>query len=415
MIIKRDLYLSKIIERKHNGLIKIVTGIRRCGKSFLLNELFVTHLERSGVPKDHIIQLSLEGLMNQAYRDPVTAYKFITENIRDSEIHYVIIDEVQMMKDFTEFLTGLLQIRNLDVYVTGSNSRFLSSDIATEFRGRGDVIQLHPFRFSEFASAYSSREEAWDDYFTFGGMPLVLSYKSRESKEEYLSNLFNSTYLKDIVERNNLQGESNLEELINVLASGIGSYTNPTKLEKTFLSAKNENISHNTIDHYISCLQDAFIISKAQRYDVKGKKYIGTPYKIYFEDIGLRNARLNFRQVEENHIMENILYNDLAARGYRVDVGTAEGFSRDEMGKTIRKEYEIDFVINRGSEKYYIQSAYRIPDERKMIQEKKSLLQAKDAFRKIIISGNYMKQKIDEDGIIHIGLLNFLMDDRMPG
>ncbi|EUB16280.1 AAA domain protein [Shuttleworthella sp. MSX8B] len=413
MIIQRDLYLNRLIERQHNGLIKIITGIRRCGKSYLLNELFVAYLKDQGVPADHIIQISMEGVGNRPYRDPVYTYKTIKKKVLDSSMYYVIIDEVQMMTDFTDVLNGLMQIRNADVYVTGSNSKFLSSDIATEFRGRGDMIQVHPLRFAEFVTAYEDRQEAWDDYFSYGGMPLVLSYKNATGKEEYLSELFASTYAKDIVERNHLRNAGNLQELVNVIASGIGSFTNPTKLEKTFLSVKKEVFPHNTIDHYINCLEDAFIVSKAHKYDVKGRKYIGTPYKIYFEDVGLRNAQLNFRQIEENHIMENILFNELRIRGFRADVGVVECFSKDTNGKTIRKDYEVDFVVNRGSERYYIQSAYEMASQGKIEQEKNSLTRIGDSFKKIIVVKGYMKPKIDEDGIVRIGLINFLLDDHI--
>lgn len=297
MIIRRDLYLKKLLERKHNRLVKIVTGLRRCGKSFLLNTLLVAELKNTGVADDHIICLSLEGLMNSQYRDPEFTYQHIASLMKDSSMYYIIIDEIQMMDRFVEFLNSLILIPNADVYVTGSNSRFLSSDIATEFRGRGDVVQLHPLRFSEFLSAYDGDKlDAWDDYFIYGGMPQILSYQSNESKAEYLQQLFQNTYTRDLVERNKLRNENNLDELFNVIASATGSFTNPSKLEKTFRSVKQVSFPRATIDFYIRCMEDAFLVSKAQKYDVKGKQYIGTPYKIYFEDVGLRNARLNFRQ-----------------------------------------------------------------------------------------------------------------------
>lgn len=413
MVINRDIYLNRLIERKHNGLIKVVTGIRRCGKSFLLNELFTEHLLSAGITPDHIISITTEGIENIKYRDPEYTYNFIKESIIDNNMYYIIIDEVQMMDAFTEVLNSLSHIKNTDIYVTGSNSRFLSSDIATEFRGRGDVIQVHPLRFAEFMTAYEDRQAAWDDFYTYGGMPQVLSYSSSEGKEAYLTDLFNSTYIRDIVERNKIKKERTLDELIDILASGIGSYTNPTKLQNTFKSVRSESFPHSTIDSYIDCLVDAFIVSKAQKYNIKGKKYIETPYKIYFEDVGLRNARLNFRQVEENHIMENIIYNDLVARGYKVDVGIVEFFSKDASGKTIRKDYEVDFVVNRGSEKYYIQSAFEIPSAEKMRQETNSLRRLPDSFRKMVVIKDYMKPKIDEDGIYKVGLINFLLADNI--
>lgn len=413
MRIMRDIYLNKLIERKNNGLIKIITGIRRCGKSFLLNELFTEHLRDSGISDDHIIKITLEGIANKKYIDPEYTYKYIQEHMTDSGTYYIIIDVVQMMNDFVDVLNGLLILKNTDVYVTGSNSRFLSSDIATEFRGRGDVIQMHPLRFKEFLTAYDDRDEAWDDYVTYGGMPLVLNYKTEASKQNYLIDLIKSTLIRDVIDRNGLRNEDNFEELLNILASGIGSLTNPTKLENSFRSAKNNSFPHSTIDRYIGYLADAFIISKSDRFNVKGKRYIGSPYKIYFEDIGLRNAKLNFRQIEENHIMENIIYNELRIRGYRADVGVVEYYKKDENGKTERCDYEVDFVVNRGSERYYIQSAFEIPDEEKMRQEKKSLLKINDSFKKIIIQRGYMKPRIDEDGIVQMGIINFLLDDNV--
>ncbi len=412
MLVERSLYLNKLIERKHNRLIKIVTGIRRCGKSFLLNELFVAHLTDSGVDENHIIRLSLEGVQGMPYRDLSYTFQYITDLITDKKMYYIILDEIQMMDDFVELLNGLIQIKNVDVYVTGSNSRFLSSDIATEFRGRGDVIQMHPLRFSEFLSVYEGdRQDAWDDYFTYGGLPQLFAYSSKESKIDYLKTLFDTTYKRDIIERNKIRNEEKLDILLDVISSNIGSYTNPTKLEKTFKSEMKVNFSHSAIDNYLDCLEDAFLIRKAHKYNIKGKHYIGTPYKIFFEDVGLRNARLNFRQIEENHIMENILYNELCIRGYSVDVGIVEQFGKDKNSKTIRKEYEVDFVVNRGSERYYIQSAFKMNDSSKVQQEKKSLENIDDSFKKIIVQKDYLKPKIDENGIIRMGLMNFLLDD----
>ena len=411
-MIERKLYLDKLIERKQNRLIKIVTGIRRCGKSFLLNEIFVRHLLENGVHESHIIRISMEGASGIPFRDLSHTFQWIKDQMTDEDMYYIILDEVQMMDDFIELLNGLLLIKNADVYVTGSNSRFLSSDIATEFRGRGDVIQMHPLRFSEFLSAYDGdRLDAWDDYFTYGGLPQLFTYSTEESKADYLKTLFHATYTRDILERYQLRNEAKLNDLLNVISSSVGSFTSPSKLERTFRSEKNESFSHSAIDRYLDCLEDAFIISKVQKYDVKGKRYIGTPYKVYFEDVGLRNARLNFRQIEESHIMENILYNELRIRGYSVDVGAVEHFGKDKSGKTIRKGYEIDFVVNKGSERYYIQSAFAMDRAEKILQEKASLRNIEDSFRKIIVQKDYLKPKIDEDGIVRIGLMNFLLDD----
>ncbi len=411
MRIRRDLYLKRLVERERNGLIKVVTGIRRCGKSFLLNELFTEHLRARGVGEDHIVRLSLEGIANVKYRDPETAYAYITGQLRDSNTHYVIIDEVQMMRDFTEVLNGLLLLGNADVYVTGSNSKFLSADIATEFRGRGDVVQVHPLRFAEFVTAYDDVYDAWDDYVVCGGMPLVLSYASREGKQEYLRGLFATAYTRDIVERYKLRGEKNLEELLDVIASSVGAFVSPAKLERSFNSVKNENLTRDTIARYTDCLEEAFIVSKARRFDLKGRRYIGTPFKLYFEDVGLRNARLNFRQTEENHIMENIIYNDLRARGCAVDVGSVEYYGKDASGKTVRTTGEVDFVVNLGSRRCYIQSAWEIPSAEKLEQEKRSLVKAGDSFKKMIVVRGAMKPNIDEDGVVRVGAINFLLDD----
>ena len=414
MQIRRDLYLQRLIERKHNGLVKIVTGLRRCGKSYLLNELFVQHLLETGVRRDQIITLTMEGLENRRFRDPEQAYQHICAQLTDpTAMHYVIIDEVQMMDDFVEVLASLLHKGNVDLYVTGSNSRFLASDIATEFRGRGDVVRLHPLRFSEFATAYADRLEAWDDYLVYGGMPQILSYTTNQAKQEYLANLFAATYTRDLMERNGIRREAPLEDLLNVLASGIGSLTNPTKIERTFASAAHQSLSHTTIERYIGGLEESYLVARAKRYDVKGRRYIGSPYKIYFEDVGLRNARLEFRQTEESHLMENILFNDLRARGFSVDVGVVEGFSRSEDGKTVRSGLEIDFVVNRGSERFYIQSALRMDSDSKIAQEKASLRRIPDSFKKLIVVGGYMKPRIDEDGIVRVGVINFLLDDSL--
>ena len=372
--IERPLYLSQLQERKHNGLVKVITGIRRCGKSYLMNTLFRGALEEAGVPEDHIIAFAFDSaedlaaigedlLEIQASRRKVNPHKFIAyiqNKIAGEGMHYLLLDEIQLLDSFEAVLNGYLRRPNIDVYVTGSNSRFLSSDIATEFRGRGDVVRVHPLRFSEFVSAYADRYEAWDDYRAYGGMPLVLSYPTPGGKSAYLKDLFALTYIRDVADRNNLRSDAKLSELLDVVASSSGSYVNPTKLENTFRSVRNEAMAHSTIDAYLGFCEDAFLLEKAMRFDLKGKRYIGTPYKVYFEDIGLRNSRLNFRQQDKGHVMECVLYNDLRARGLNVDVGVIEGFAKDASGKTVRKTHEVDFVVNRADERVYIQSAYSL-------------------------------------------------------
>lgn len=412
MEIKRDLYLNKLIRKKNNGLIKIVTGVRRCGKSYLLFNLFHNHLLEEGVEEDHIIEVALDDRSNKELRDPDNMLKFVKERIVDKETYYIILDEVQLLDEFEDVLNSFLHIRNADIYVTGSNSKFLSSDLITEFRGRGDEIRIYTLSFREFVSVYDgSLDEAWDEYFNYGGLPLILSMETVEDKVEYLTSLFQKVYLSDIVERNKVRNRDELDELVDILASAIGSLTNPSKLAKTFKSVKGKVISDKTLKTYIDYLIDAFLISKAKRFDIKGKRYIGSPAKYYFEDIGLRNARLNFRQVEITHIMENIIYNELRIRGYKVDVGLVEHYSTGKDGKRQKKQLEVDFVATKGSEKYYIQSAFAMNNEEKIAQEQRSLVHISDSFKKIIIVADNIKVRRNEEGITTMGLRNFLLDE----
>lgn len=411
MEIKRDVYLNKLIRKKKNGLIKVVTGVRRCGKSYLLFRLFHDHLLDAGVPKDHIIEVALDDRSNKALRDPDATLQYVKEKIRDKKDYYIVLDEVQYLNEFEDVLNSLLHIRNVDIYVTGSNSKFLSSDVITQFRGRGDEIHVYPLSFLEYTSAWQGTlEEAWDDYLVYGGLPLILSMEAQEDKAEYLRALFQKVYISDIVERHSVRNKAELDELVDVLASAIGSYTNQNKLAKTFKSTKGKTISDKTIKNYIDYLIDSFLISKATRYDIKGRKYIGSPSKYYFEDVGLRNARLGFRQVEPTHLMENVIYNELRIRGYHVDVGVVEHYATNEDGKRGKKQLEVDFVATRGSEKYYLQSAFAMPTADKMNQERRSLLSIPDSFRKMIIVGDNIKVRRDENGIITVGLRNFLLD-----
>ena len=404
--IERNLYLNKIINRRENGLIKIITGIRRCGKSYLLDPLFKNYLLADGVKEDHIIKLELDRVENEKYRDSKALNEYIRSLIKDKDMYYVILDEIQLVKGFEFVLNGLLYEKNIDVYVTGSNSKFLSSDIITEFRGRGDQIKVNPLSFAEFLSAFNGdKYEAWNEYVTYGGMPLILSKKNDEEKSQYLKELFEQTYIKDIVERNNIQRIDILDSLINMLASSVGSLTNPQKLFDTFKSNGEKELSLNTINSYIADIEDSFIVNKSTRYDIKGKKYIQTPQKYYFSDIGLRNARLNFRQQEENHLMENIIYNELLIRGYNVDVGVVE--VREE-GK--RKQLEVDFVCNLGNKRYYIQSALNLDTKEKTIQESRSLNNIGDSFKKIIIVKDNIKLWRTDDGIVIMGIQEFLLN-----
>lgn len=410
--IARDKYLRDLINRMNNGMIKVVTGIRRSGKSYLLFKLFYEYLLSQGVLESHIIKIELDQRKNRIYRDPDVILDYIETLIEDDKQYYILLDEVQMLNDFEEVLNSLLHISNVDIYVTGSNSKFLSKDVITEFRGRGDEIHVFPLTFKEFMQVYDGdMYRGFADYIVYGGLPLISTMKTETQKVNYLTNLFNETYLKDIIERNHIEKTQELENLINVLASAIGSLTNPPKIQATFKSSIGSAISINTIRQYIEYLEDAFIISKAQRYNVKGRKYIGTPLKYYFEDIGLRNARLGFRQVEETHLMENIIYNELRYRGYSVDVGVVEKREMSENGKQIRKALEIDFVANLGSQRYYIQSALSMPTPEKQIQEKTSLINVADSFKKIIIVKDIVNVKRDENGIVTMSTYDFLLKE----
>ena len=405
--IKRDVYLNKLISRKENGLIKIITGIRRCGKSYLLDPLFKNYLLESGVKEDHIIKLELDKEENKKFRDSHELNEYIKSLIKDKNMYYILLDEIQMVGGFESVLNSFLYERNLDVYVTGSNSKFLSSDIITEFRGRGDEIKVFPLSFSEYIESFrGDKQDAWNEYVLYGGLPLIFSKKTDEEKSKYLKDLFDQTYIKDIIERNNIQRVDILDSIINILASSVGSLTNPQKMFNTFISNGEKEISLNTINSYIKYIEDSFIVNKSERYDVKGKKYIQTPQKYYFSDIGLRNARLNFRQQEENHIMENIIYNELIIRGYNVDVGVVE--VRDENKN--RKQLEVDFVCNLGNKRYYVQSALNLDTREKTIQEERPLMNINDNFKKIIVVKDNMKHWMTEEGILVIGIQEFLLN-----
>lgn len=413
MEIRRDTYLKKLINRMHNGMIKVVTGIRRSGKSYLLFTIFKDYLLSKGVDEEHIISIELDRLENKKYRNPYVILEHIRSQLIDSKDYYIFLDEVQLLDQFEDVLNSLLHIKNVDVYVTGSNSKFLSKDIITEFRGRGDEVHVYPVSFREYMTVFNGdKYEGWSSYVRFGGLPLTVTMNSDEQRVEYLTRLFEETYIKDIIERNHIEKKQELNDLINVLASGIGSLTNPSKIVATFNSVIQSDISLNTVRSYIEYLEDAFIISEANRYDVKGRKYIGTPLKYYFEDVGLRNARLGFRQVEETHLMENIIYNELRVRGFSVDVGVVMKRKRTKAGVQEKKQLEIDFIANQGSRRYYIQSAFSIPDEEKREQEKASLINVGDSFKKIIIVKDVVKPWHDDDGILTISLYDFLLDEK---
>ena len=404
--INRDSYLKKLIDRKENNLIKIITGIRRSGKSYLLDPIYKNYLLDNGVDNNHIIKIDLDLRANKKFLDPDYLDNYVRNSIRDEKVYYCLLDEIQNVPDFESVLNGFLKIPNLDVYVTGSNSKFLSSDIITEFRGRGDEIRVYPLTFSEFLNAFDgTKEEAWNSYIMFGGLPLILNQKTYEQKRNYLISLFNTTYLKDTIERNNINRVDVLDSLINLLSSSIGSLTNPKKISDTFISSGFKDVSINTISSYLNCLLDSFIIEKVERYDVKGKKYISTPSKYYFSDIGLRNARINFRRMEENHIMENIIYNELLSRGYNIDVGVVE-----VREGNIRKQLEVDFVCNQSDKRFYIQVALNLDTREKTIQEEKSLLNINDNFKKIIVVKDNILKWYTEEGILVIGLQEFLLN-----
>ena len=411
MEIRRDIYLNKLISKKHNGLIKVVTGMRRCGKSYLLFNLFKEYLVNEGVNENHIIEIAFDSFENRKYRDPEVLFPYLMEKIADKEMYYVLLDEVQMLDDFESVLNSLGRKKNVDVYVTGSNAKFLSKDIITEFRGRGDEVHMYPLTYSEFMSVYDGdKQEGWRDYVLFGGIPLVLGFETADQKSDFLKSLFEETYISDITGRNNIRNKAGLEELLNILSSAIGSLTNPSKLSATFKSVKNKTISKETIIKYIDYLKDSFLIDSAIRYDIKGKKYINTPSKYYFTDLGLRNARLNFRQVEETHAMENIIFNELKVRGYNVDVGVVVMNEVDKNGKKIRKQLEVDFVCNKGSKRFYIQSAYALPDKEKMEQEQRSLVNTGDGFKKIIITKDAVAPLYNDEGILVMSVYDFLLN-----
>ena len=412
MEIKRDRYLNLLISKKHNGLIKVITGMRRCGKSYLLFTLFKDYLISKEIEKNHIIEIAFDAYENKQYRDPDVLYPYLKEQIKDDGMYYVLLDEVQLLGEFEAILNSLTRMKNVDVYVTGSNARFLSKDVITEFRGRGDEVHMYPLSFAEFMSVYpGTKQDGWNEYMLYGGLPLVLSFTTPDQKIAFLKWLFEETYISDIVGRHNIRNKAELEELLNILSSAIGSLINPEKLAATFRSAKNKKISSNTIKKYIDYLCDSFLIDSAVRYDVKGKKYIDTPVKYYFTDMGLRNARLNFRQLEETHSMENIIFNELKVRGFNVDVGVIMQYDTNEKGNSIRKQLEIDFVCNKGSKRYYIQSAYAIPDQAKMEQEQRSLMLTGDFFKRIIITKDTPAPYYNENGVLIMSVYDFLLNE----
>lgn len=410
--IKRDYYLNKLIAKKHNGLIKVITGLRRCGKSYLLFTLFKQYLHSCEVEENHIIEIAFDSFENKKFRDPEVLYPYIKAQILDDRMYYILLDEVQLLDEFEAVLNGLMRISNVDVYVTGSNARFLSRDIITEFRGRGDELHMNPLSFGEFMSVYAGNKyDGWNEYVLYGGLPPVVLLPTPEQKIELLKRLFDETYVNDIVGRHKIRNKDEFEELINTLSSGIGSLTNPKKLADTFKTKKRIKISVNTVKSYLDYLCDAFIVSRATRYDIKGRRYIDTPQKYYFSDIGLRNARINFRQLEENHTMENILFNDLVRRGFNVDVGLVPVAGKDADGKSVRKQLEVDFVCNKGSRRYYVQSAFAISDDEKMQQESNSLRRIDDNFKKIIVVKDTPAPWYTEDGILVISVYDFLLNE----
>lgn len=412
MEIKRDYYLNKLISKKNNKLIKIVTGIRRSGKSYLLDPIFKNYLLNDGIDENHIIKLELDSIENEEYTDPKKLYEYVMEKVIDNDTYYIILDEIQKVKNFESVLNSFLRKTNLDVYVTGSNSKFLSSDIITEFRGRGDEIRIYPLSFSEFMSVYDGNEiNGLNEYIIYGGLPLITTFKSAEEKIDYLNLQKNNVYINDVIERNDIKNDEELKTLIEIISSSIGSLTNPTKLYNTFISKGNKNITNKTIALYLKYLEESFLIEKAKRYDVKGRKYIETPSKYYFVDIGIRNSLINFRQLEKNHIMENIIYTELRRRGFNVDVGIVEKRNNLESGKKDYIQLEIDFVANKGSDKYYIQSAYSIEDNSKREQELQSLLNVGDSFKKMVIVYDSFIKWQDDNGIIYISIYDFLLNE----
>ncbi len=409
MIIERKKYMQQLVQSKHNGLVKIITGIRRCGKSFLLFNLLKSQLEKEGIDKEHIIEMAFDDFANREYRDPEKFYQYVKAQIKDGRMYYVLLDEVQMMEQFEDVLNGLLHIPNVDVYVTGSNAKFLSKDIITEFRGRGYQIHVSPLSFSEFMTTYNgSKEDGWIEYLQYGGLPPVVLQPNDEEKIKFLKDLWQETYLIDILNRNHIKNNAELEELLCMLASGIGGLINPQKLSNTFKTNKNVSISPATLKSYISYCSDAFLIEEANRYDVKGRKYIGTPMKYYFSDLGLRNALLNFRQVEKTHLMENAIYSELRRQGFNVDVGVVTVNGKDENGSSYRKQLEVDFVCNKGSRRCYIQSALSLPSQEKIDQETNSLRRLDDGFERIVIVGDHISCNHDDNGILFMSIYDFM-------
>ena len=410
MEIKRDYYLKKLIEAKNDGLIKTVTGLRRCGKSYLLNTIFYNYLIEEGVKEDHIIKVALDDTDNEELLNPKNLSKYVKEKIIDKDTYYVILDEIQLVENFEGVLNGLLRITNIDIYVTGSNSKFLSSDIITEFRGRGEDIKIYPLSYYEFMSVYEGDKfDGWIEYITYGGLPLVASMNTDERKASYLKAQQKNVYINDVIERNDIKNDAELVSLVEIISSSIGSLSNPKKLSDTFKSTAGLNIDPKTISLYLKYLEEAFLIEKTERYDVKGKKYMSTPYKFYFSDLGIRNSFINFRQPEETHIMENVIYLELKRRGYNVDVGVIELKERTEKEYTY-KQLEVDFIANKGNNKIYIQSAFSMPTEEKLNQEERPLLKINDAFKKIIIVKDYIKRTRNENGIITMSIFDFLLD-----
>lgn len=409
MVIKRDIYIQKLISRKDNGAIKVITGVRRCGKSYILFNLYYEYLRSLGITEDHVVKIAFDSDEYEELLDYRKLGTYIRSLVKDSGPYYLLLDEIQFVPDFEKVLNGLNRYENIDIYVTGSNSRFLSSDVLSEFRGRGDEVRIYPLSFAEFLPYFGGdKTAAWKNFLTYGGLPRILYFKTDEQKSLYLQNLFTETYLKDIADRHNLRDETVLDSLVKILSSATGSLTNPTKLANTFKSELKKDVSDKTIKSYIGYLEDSFLMSEAQRYDVKGKKYISTTTKFYFTDIGFRNAVLNFRQYEPTHIMENIIYNELKVRGYNVDVGIVDVYGKDGSGKSIKTSVEIDFVCNQGSQRYYVQSAYSLPDSQKIDQEKRPLLNVKDFFKKIVIVNDDIKLWRSDDGIVFMNVLDFL-------
>lgn len=411
-MIKRDKYLAELVSLQGNGMIKVITGMRRCGKSYLLFEIFVSYLAQRGVASDHIIKVDLEDFKNRELRNPENLYSYVENSIRDKEKYYVLLDEVQQLVHFEEVLNSFLKMQHVDVYVTGSNAKFLSKDVITEFRGRGYEVKMFPLCFREYMSAYKGSVQAGlNEYLLYGGLPQILSFTTEEQKVKFLKSLFDETYIKDIKDRYDIRKNDDLEELINIMASGIGALTNPNKLANTFRSEKKSAIAYDTIKDYIDYLCDSFLVEKATRYDIKGKRYVNAPYKYYFLDLGLRNARINFRQYEKSHLMENLVYNEMRVRGFNVDVGAVPIVHAQEGGKRQRSTLEVDFVCNLGSQRYYIQSAYRMESEEKLKQERASLLKVDDSFKKIIVLGEECPVTRDAQGITTMSIYDFLLNE----